>query len=248
MTARPLRFAYRDAVTGILDRILADQGAVLDAARDAIADALTRDRIIHVTGTGHSHLIALEVFYRAGGLAPAQAILDEDLMLHRGAVRSTERERESGRAERVLAAHGVASGDVVVVVSNSGRNAYPVEAAMAAKSRGATVIALTSLAHSRAVASRHASGKRLFELADIVLDNGGVYGDAALDIPGTSLRMGPTSTVIGCWIINIILAEAVAQAQDRGVTTDVYQSANNLETTATAPDLPSRWRHRIKGL
>lgn len=248
ITERPLRLAYRDAVTGTLDRILADQGAVLDAARDAIADALATDRIIHVTGTGHSHLIALEVFYRAGGLASAQAVLDEDLMLHRGAVRSTERERESGRAAKVLTDHGVGKGDVVVVVSNSGRNAYPVEAALAAKALGATTIALTSLVHSRAVVSRHASGKRLFEVADIVLDNGGVYGDAALAIPGTQLRMGPTSTVIGCWIVNVILAEAVACAAARGVMADVYQSANNLETAAPSVDLPSRWRDRIKGL
>jgi uncharacterized phosphosugar-binding protein len=243
-----LRQAYRDRIVAIIDHVIADQGAALDAARDAIATALAAGGVLHVAGSGHSHMLAEEVFYRAGGLAAAQAILDEDLMLHRGAIRSTRLERDSGRAAAVLDRYRIAPGDVVVVASNSGRNAYPVELAQIARDKGAVVIALTSLAHSRAVTSRHASGKRLFELADIVLDNGGELGDAALEVPGLGARMGPTSSVIGLWLLNTLVAEAAEAVVAKGGTVDVYVSANADRPGETIEAIAARWSGRIAGL
>jgi uncharacterized phosphosugar-binding protein len=243
-----LRHAYRDQIVGIMDRLLATESQAMDAARSAIADALVSGGVLHVAGSGHSHMLAEEVFYRAGGIAAAQAILDEDLMLHRGAARSTQLEREEGQAARVLANYTITPGDVVIVASNSGRNAFPVELALLARDKGARVIALTSLTHARAVASRHPSGKRLFEVADIVLDNGGAYGDAALAVPGVTQRMGPTSSVIGIWLINTLIAEAVTEAASRGATIDIYQSANAESTDSSAEAIVARWRGRIRGL
>lgn len=243
-----LRHQYRDRLVSIIDEILATQSAALDAARDAVAEALAADKRIHVAGSGHSHLVALEAFYRAGGIAAAQALFDEDLMLHRGATRSTLLEREGGRAEAVLERYAVEAGDVVFIVSNSGRNAYPIELALGAVERRATTIAITSLRHARLVTSRHASGKRLFEIADIVLDNGGDYGDSALDIPGAEARMAPTSTATGVFLLNAVLAEAVATLAARGVPVDIYQSANTETAGPTAEEIVERWRDRIVGL
>jgi uncharacterized phosphosugar-binding protein len=245
MTA--LRQTYRDQIVGILDRLLSTETAAWDAACAVVVAALRAGRLVYVAGSGHSHLLALEVFYRAGGIAAAQAVLDEDLMLHRGAERSTRLERDTGRATAVLKAAGLTAGDVIIIASNSGRNAYPVELAMEAKSAGATVIGLTSLHHSRAVTSRHASGKRLFELADIVLDNGGVPGDAGLTLPGHPAPMGPTSTIIGVWMLNTLLAEAVAQLAAEGVIVDVWQSANAASGDNSAA-LIAKWRERVQGL
>jgi uncharacterized phosphosugar-binding protein len=243
-----LREAYRDRIMEIMDRVLATEGAALDAARDAIAATLAGGGVMHVAGSGHSHMLAEEVFYRAGGIAAAQAILDEDLMLHRGAERSTRLERESGHAARVMEGYEIAAGDVVIVASNSGRNAYPVELAMIARDRGAVVIAVTSLAHAQAVESRHKSGCRLFELADIVLDNGGVYGDGSLEVPGVPERMGPTSSVIGIWMLNTVIAEAVEKVVAGGGQVDIYRSANAESTDAEAQAIVARWRGRIRGL
>ncbi|MGN6489994.1 MAG: sugar isomerase domain-containing protein [Devosia sp.] len=243
-----LRTCYRDRVMGIVDHVLAGQADALDAARDALAEALANDRLLYVAGSGHSHLIAEEVFYRAGGIAAAQAILDPDLMLHLGAERSTTLERQEGRAERVLAGYPVGPGDIVVIASNSGRNAYPIEMALAARARGATTIALTSLQHARRTTSRHSSGKRLFEVTDLVLDNGGEYGDACLPIAGRSARMGPTSTMLGVFILNTLLAEAVNQLAERGIGVDVYQSANMQDAETEAEALIAKWRPRIQGL
>ena len=243
-----LRHRFRDRIVAALDEVLATQAQAFDAARDAVAAALTADRLIYVAGSGHSHLIAEEAFYRAGGLAAAQAVLDPELMLHLGAHRSTMLEREPGRAERVLSDYPVGAGDVMIVVSNSGRNAYPIEMALAAKARGATTIALTSLKHAQATTARHASNKRLFEVADIVLDNGGDYGDAALPVGDDGLRMGPTSTIIGTFILDAVLAEAADKALREGVAVDIYQSANRQGSEAGTEAMIARWRARIRGL
>ena len=243
-----IRGRYRDRVVDILDRIVATQQAAFEAACAAVATALAADRLIYVTGTGHSHLIAEEAFYRAGGIAAAQAILDPDLMLHVSASRSTQFERETGRADQVLSDYDIAPGDVVFVVSNSGRNAYPIEVALNARARGATAIALTSLQHTNRVSSRHPSGKRLFEVSDIVLDNGAGYGDACLPVGRQGLCMGPTSTITGVFIINAVVAEAVDHLAKHDVAVDVYQSANTEGAEAAADQLIQRWRSRIKGL
>lgn len=252
MTGRDsaLRSTYRDMLVSLLDRVLETQAEALDAGREAVAEALMADRLVHVAGSGHSHLLAEEVFYRAGGLAAAQAILDEDLMLHRGAERSTRIEREEGRADGLAERFGIRAGDVVIVASNSGRNAFPVEMALVARHRGARVIALTSLAHSRSFASRHASGQRLFEVADIVIDNCGVPGDAGLAVPGIASPMGPTSTIVGVFVLNTLMAEAAAAVAARGGTVDVYRSANSDPSAGgeAAETMIERWRARIAGL
>lgn len=243
-----LRRQYRDHLVRILDAVLDRQSEALDAARDAVATALAADRLVYVAGSGHSHLLAEEVFYRAGGIAAAQAILDPDLMLHLGAQRSTLIEREEGRAENILANYPIGPGDVVFIASNSGRNAYPIELALGAKARGATTIALTSLQHARATTSRHQSGKLLYQLTDLVIDNGGEYGDASLAIAGRDVRMGPTSTMSGVFILNAILAEAVDQLAHSGFAVDVYQSANMQGAEAAADAIIARWQSRIRGL
>lgn len=243
-----LRTRYRNALVDIIDDVLGTQAASLDAARDALAEALANNHLLYVAGSGHSHLLAEEVFYRAGGVAQAQAILDQDLMLHMGAERSTLLERESGRAERVIANYAVGPGDIVVIASNSGRNAYPIEMALASKARGATTIALTSLRHAKQTTSRHPSGKLLYQVTDLVLDNGGEYGDAALPIFGREVRMGPTSTMVGVFILNAILAEAVNLLASRGVDIDVYQSANMQGAEHQAEAMIAKWRPRIRGL
>lgn len=252
MPASPsrLRTKYRDIVVATLDRLVGDQVEVLDQVCAAFVAALAADRMVFVAGSGHSHMLAEEAFYRAGGIAAAQAILDPDLMLHNGATRSTLLEREEGRAQKVLDRYPVGPGDVVVIASNSGRNSYPIELAMLAKARGAVTVALTSLAHSRATTSRHSSGKRLFEVTDHVIDNCGPDGDSTLAIPGRDVRMGPISTIAGAFVLNALLAEAVAALAARKINVDVYQSANSqgAAAEAAAAAIVERWRHRVVGL
>lgn len=200
-------------------------GAVRVAA-GLVTDAVADGKTFWVFGTGHSHVIAEELYGRAGGLASVRAVLEPGLMLHEGLLKSSLLERLGGLADVLLQVNPVASGDVVLVVSNSGRNAVPVEFAAGAREAGAKVIALTSLAHSTAVESRAPSGLRLFELADVVIDNCGVPGDALIEVAGSPERTGSTSTVVGALLAQALVVEIVTLLTERGHTPDVLRSLN----------------------
>jgi uncharacterized phosphosugar-binding protein len=236
---------YRDAIVQVLDRITRQRAPLAQAAA-WVADSWARDGLVYVVGSGHSHMIAEEVFYRAGGAAPVQAILHPPLMLHESATGSSALEREEGYAAKVLRDFPIGGLDVVFVVSNSGRNAFPIEAALHAQQAGARVVALTSLATATRSPSRHGSGKRLHEIADLAIDNQVPHGDAVLHLRNRQVEMAPASTIAGTFIINAIMAEAVDLLAGRGIAVDVYQSANvdgsNAETVV------ARWRSRIRGL
>lgn len=217
---------YISELQRILERIRTEQRQpILDAAR-LIADCLLSGGIVHAFGSGHSHMLSEEIFYRAGGLAPVNPIFDRCLQFFDGALESTLAERENGYAAKILEREDIRPGDVAVLVSNSGRNAVPVEMAMGMRSRGVKVIALTNLAQSRGTASRHTSGKRLFELADVVLDNCVPDGDATTPLPGLPFRMGPASTVAGAAILHSVLIETALLLRAAGAEVPVLASAN----------------------
>lgn len=216
---------YLDEVARLIQRVADEEWENITAAASAVSTALVAGRDIHAFGSGHSHLLAEELYYRAGGLADVRPILFEGLMLHADAPLSTSLERLSGLASILLDGHGVAAGDVLLVFSNSGRNAVAVELAAEARSRGLTVIAVTSRRHSASTAPR-GGDRRLMDVADIVIDNGGAPGDAAVRIPGLDRAVAPTSTAVGASIVNTIVAEAVALAVDEGVVPRVYASSN----------------------
>lgn len=210
----------------LLEKAECSQMDCIGQAGKVIADAIVRGGTLHVFGTGHSHMLAEELYVRAGGLACVNAILEPSLMLHEDSARATELERQEGLAAEILVKHEMRAGDVLIVVSNSGRNPVPIEMALLAKERGLVVIALTSLAHSQTVASRHSSGRRLFEVADVVLDNGGEVGDAVLEVKGYPTRACPTSTVIGAAILNAVVATAIEELLGMGVVPHVLVSSN----------------------
>ena len=162
---------YIEQLQGILDRIKGEQRPAIIQAAKLLASAIRGGGIIHAFGSGHSHMLAEEVFYRAGGLAPVNPILDAPLVFFEGALASTAMERKLGYAAEILKREDVREGDAAIIISNSGRNAVPVEMASEMKARKVPVIAVTNLAQSRETPSRHPGGKRLFELADVVIDN-----------------------------------------------------------------------------
>ncbi len=208
------------------DQVATTQRPAIEQAARWVAEALTGDRFLFAFGTGHSHMIAEEIFYRAGGLARGIPMLEEPLMLHENAIEATYKEREPGYAARILNSYPVTAGDVLVVASNGGRNAVPIELVLEAKARGVKTVAITNRTQSFRWASRHASGKRLAEVADVVIDNCGVDGDAAVDLPGFPHRLGPPSSITGMLIINLIIIQAVEYAVQNGVQPEVFISSN----------------------
>jgi len=235
---------YIDLVAGKLNDLAHSQMERIGEGARAMAATMMANRLIHVFGTGHSHMLAEEMFYRAGGLVQVNPILDDGLMLHRDAVSSTDLERLEGYAAVLFHRQPVDAKDTAIIVSNSGRNAVVVEMAALFREAGATVIAITSLTHSRKVASRHSSGKKLYDVADIVIDNMSHYGDAALQIDGTAIVTGPTSTVVGAAIVNMLAAEAIGLCVEAGVEPAVFASSN----TDDGDERNRRWIKAYRGV
>jgi len=238
---------YLEGLVGIVAGIVRDESASIQAAAKAVADTIAGGGLIHVFGTGHSHMLAEEMFYRAGGLAAVNPILIEDLMLHAGAENSTLHERESGRAMQIFADLSIEPGDTFIVASNSGGNAVCEELSTLASEAGAIVVAIVSRLHSEHSAVDR-DGSRLADLADVVIDNHGDIGDASLDLDGLDRRVAATSTVAGAAIVNAVVAEAAEILIGRGVPVDVFTSSNLPEGDAANAELVVRYRDRVRAL
>jgi uncharacterized phosphosugar-binding protein len=217
---------YIEQIHQLLDCIQSGQGAAISAAGAMVAETLQQSGIIHTFGTGHSHMIAEEAFFRAGGLVPVNAILDGRLSFLDGALESTRAEREEGYARSLIERERISAGDVAIIISNSGRNAAPIEMAFEMKERGVRTIAITNLRQSAAAVSRHSSGVRLFEVVDLAIDTCVAEGDAMLRLEAVEQLIGPASTVAGAVVINSIMIEAVSLLSRNGHSVPVFPSAN----------------------
>lgn len=191
-----------------------------------VAESIKNGGIIQLFGCGHSHILTEEVFYRAGGLVPIKPIFVEPLMLHEGASRSSQLERENDYAEKFMIKQDIRQEDVFFVLSTSGRNPVPIEVALLAKELGAYVIGITSLKYSKSQPSRHKSGKHLSDVVDLVIDNHSVIGDAILSHERVSVPFGPTSTVVGAVILNAVLAEAIHLIAEDDFDPPIFLSGN----------------------
>ncbi len=241
---------YRDywkQVGGVIDYVMDTQAQKIEQAARMVADSLKKDGMLYVFGCGHSHMIGEDLFYRAGGTAAVCAMLDSDLMLHTGAAKSSVYEKMPGLAAPVFARYGITDRDVLLVVSTSGINSVPVEMAMCAKEQGIPVIAIVSEAY-REDASRHPSGKKLRDVADLVLDNGVCHGDAAVEIAGSDMRVGPISTISSCLIAQSIVVQADEFMYQEGVRPPVYVSGNVPGGMEKNRDLINRYMPRNKHL
>lgn len=212
----------------MLNAIKQEQSEKIDEAGRVIGECILRGGVIHIFGTGHSHMLAEEAYARAGGLFAIDPILEPSLMLHEGYSKSSALERLPGLARAILETHtcDIRPEDVAVICSNSGRNPCPVEMAMLFKEKGARVIAITSLSHANSVSSRDPTGRKLHEVADIVLDNMGIAGDAALEFPGLPVRACPTSTAIAVVMLWSIVASAIDYLLNHGYAPPVMMSGN----------------------
>jgi uncharacterized phosphosugar-binding protein len=215
--------AYQDRLADILRRALDDETGSVQEAATVAARTFDAEGLLYIFGSGHSHMFAEEAFYRAGGAARVCPILKPPHMLHEGAVRSTRLERRSGLATEVLSGYELdRDRDCMVVVSNSGSNALPLEVASAAGEAGLPVIAITSRAYAATTAQ---TGPRLHDLADIVVDNHCPPGDALVTLDPELPPVGPASTIVGLALLNSIIVEALGLQIRDGRTPDVFVSA-----------------------
>lgn len=209
-----------------LEKVRASQGPALDRAAEAIAGAVAGGGTLWTTGCGHSALLAQEVFYRAGGFLLVNFLPIPGTLLHERPVPMTSKlEKLPGLGAVAVNESPLSAGDAIIVISTSGLNAVPVDVALAAKAKGAVVIALTSSAYA-GEASRHPSGKTLAQAADVVIDTLVPKGDAALQVAGVPTTTGPLSGAVGTVLMQALIAGVLERLAARGMEPPVFRTGN----------------------
>ena len=210
-----MEFEYGKKIIEVMEKAeKANEGAIKELA-EKMAENIANDKIIHTFGTGHSHMIGIELFARAGGLGNVDAILDPDTLTANGAQRSGALEKLTGVSDIIYDGYKIEKGDIMIISSNSGRNAMPIEMAMRSQKEGVFVVAVTNVAQSKAASSRHPSGKKLYECADLVLDTCVPDGDAMMQIG--NFKTGPASSIVSMLLLNEAVTEAMKICVNKGV-------------------------------
>jgi len=209
----------------VIEELVGSQGNNIELAAQWMAESISNGGVVHLFGSGHSHMVAEEVFHRAGSLLPLNPMLDVNLTFL-GHLNATLLERTSGYGKVVVDSHDIRPGEVVIVISNSGVNPVPIEVALEAKARGATTIAITSVANYRDAPSRARGGKHLGEVTDLAIDTHVPRGDALITIPGLATPVGGASSAVGIAIINAIIVETASLMLKSGLEPPVIPSMN----------------------
>ena len=221
-------FKYMDKIKQLLDLVEKEEKKSIKEAIDVLTQAKgLQKRSVYIFGASHAGILAEEMYYRAGGMMTINAIFGREVMLDRSPITFTsqmERLEGYGTDSKTVS---FKNQDVLILHSVSGRNPIIIDLALAAKAKGVKIISLTNVQYSRSVTSRHSSGKRLFEVSDIVIDNHGDIGDACCELTGIVQKAGPSSTVIGAAILNTIIVEVCEQLIANGIKhPPIFYSAN----------------------
>lgn len=247
MTATPSDLLHE--ATARLERLAADaEAGALDPAIALMTEALDAGGVLQAFGTGHSEAFAMEIAGRAGGLIPTNRFALRDIVMHgdRDAeVLTSALEREPWVVDELMATVPVGENDLFLIASNSGVNGSIVGTALWAKERGHRVIAVTSLEHTARVEPKHPSGKRLSEVADIVIDNLAPYGDATLEV-ADGIGAGAISSITAAFIAQLLTLGVARRIAERGDTPPMYISANIPGGDAHNSVLEDRYRGRIR--
>ncbi|MGH3748984.1 MAG: sugar isomerase domain-containing protein [Micromonosporaceae bacterium] len=242
--------AYLAAASDALARVGKSQVERVAAAADLLVASLQAGGVVQTFGSGHSEALAMEIAGRAGGLVPSNRLAVRDLVIQGGEspdlLQDPKLERDPSIAHRIYQLANTAPEDCFVIASNSGVNGCVVELALLAKQSGHSLVAVTSEQQSQKLPSRHPSGKRLAEVADVVLDNGAPYGDTVLPLPDGAGAVCALSSITGALLAQMITAEVVRRLLRTGHTPPVYLSANVPGGDEHNHALESRYAGRIR--
>ena len=224
-------FGYLEKTIALMRKIEAEQAENIGKAAALMADAIAADRLIHVYGGGgHTTLVMGEMFFRAGGLANINPIMEPGLSVFNQALKYLELERCVNYGRSIVKYFRLQPDDVLLIFHNIGINPATIDAAMEAKEAGAKIIAVSSSLWQTQMPPdhfiRHPSGKNLFDLADVAIDDYNEVGDCAVRIPGFDTPIAPNSNVVDFYIAHRLEIETVRQCVERGIEPPVWRSAN----------------------
>ncbi len=236
---------YFTGLINTLERIDNTQNEEMEKAAQILAETVINDGLIFTLGNGHSHSAALEGFHRSGSLACISAILDDSFNFRPSAHKATELERKEGYILPILAKHKMTSKDCIIIISNSGRNAAGIDAAIYAKDKGLKVIVITAVAAHKETKSRHSSGKMLRDFADILIDNCCNKQETVLTLNGKSA--GPVSSLVSGAIMNNILYRAaeIVEEKQPDFPLPFYRSSNDVGGDENNLKVAEKYRNRI---
>lgn len=222
---------FHARVAQIFQEIIENNRDAFAAASRAMIERIENDRLIYVYGTGgHSVIASEEAFYRAGGLTQISPIIDAGVSLINGGLYTSVVGRTPGYARAVLQRYNLTRDDLLVIVNAYGMNCLSIDAALEARARGATVLAITSPAHADALPrdhiARHPSQKNLHEVADIVIDCRMPYGDAVVELPGLATKVSPVSTLCTVFVWEALVAQVAEDMLARGRQPEIWTSLN----------------------
>lgn len=235
----PLVDSYFARANELLAAAWNNNAPAIQQLAPVLGQVVAKGGVIHTFGSGHSELISREIIGRAGGLVCVTGIVDPT-----GGFIENLPDYGTKLVERYDRQYQLIPGEAIIVISNSGKNASPIDVALYAKKKGLTVIALTCLAMSKVTPSQHGSGKRLFEVADYVLDNGGVPGDAIVEVTG-DVKAGPTSTFIGCSVLNWLMLATMEWLKANQHPLPVLRSQNVPGAIERNRELGAKYKGRL---
>lgn len=218
---------YAVHLKDLIEKVEFTQETKIDEAASAIVEAITNGHSVFAFGASHAGMLSMELFYRTGGLVNINPIFAADLMSNiRPATLTSDIERLEGYGTLILRNTNIKEGDVLILHSVSGRNAVTIDMGLEAKKLGIKVIVITNLTYTSIVTSRHSSHLKLKDVGDIVIDNCGEFEDSSQKIDGVDQKMGPTSTIIGAFIVNGITLKVAEKLVEKGLEVPVFHSAN----------------------
>ena len=219
-------------------------------ASEVCAETIAQGGVVHVFGSGHSVGFGMELAGRPGSLVPFHTIVTSDFVLH-GKVSLAEFkdpdnifERRADIADRLYDLYDIRPQDSFIIISNSGINGVVIDFAIKAKQEGHKVIVVTSWQHTSAEASRHPSGKKLYEMGDVVIDNCGPQGDALIET-GKIEKICSTSSITGAFIAQSITTETCRLLSERGVELPLLLSEDSEENRRHNAELRQKYVGRI---
>lgn len=218
---------YFEKMMSILQTAIETQTEKLKEVSNLVADAVQSDHLIYVFGSGHAGILSEELCYRAGGLVPVVPLFAEGLTAQaRPITLETQMERMTGIGPLILEHFAIEPGSILILHSNSGRNVVTVEMGEKAREMGLKVVAITNVKQCQSASSRHPRGLKLIDVADIVIDNCGVFGDACISLSGDNGSAGSTSTIVAAALFNAVMVETAEILIERGITPPIFRSAN----------------------